>query len=46
MKAMAVHDGSLFEDMYNLLNAWLAIVPSNGGQTSDDWLCSKPMSPL
>jgi type IV secretion system protein VirB4 len=30
MKAMAVHDGSLFEETYNLLNAWLAIVPGNG----------------
>ena len=29
-KAMAVHDGSLFEETYNLLNAWLAIVPGNG----------------
>ena len=27
---MAVHDGSLFEETYNLLNAWLAIVPGNG----------------
>lgn len=30
MKSMAVHDGSLFEETYNLLNAWLAIVPGNG----------------
>ena len=30
MKAMAVHDGSLFEETYNLLNAWLGIVPGNG----------------
>jgi len=30
MKAMAVHDGGLFEETYNLLNAWLAIVPGNG----------------
>jgi type IV secretion system protein VirB4 len=30
MKAMALHDGSLFEETYNLLNAWLAIVPGNG----------------
>jgi len=30
MKAMAVHDGSLFEETYNLLNAWLALVPGNG----------------
>ena len=27
MKAMAVHDGSLFEETYNLLNAWLAHRP-------------------
>jgi len=30
MKAMAVYDGSLFEETYNLLNAWLSIVPGNG----------------
>src|SRR5205085_5041862 len=30
MKAMAVHDGSLFEETYNLLNAWLSTVPGNG----------------
>jgi type IV secretory pathway VirB4 component len=30
MKAMAVHDGSLFEETYNLLNAWLSVVPGNG----------------
>jgi type IV secretion/conjugal transfer VirB4 family ATPase len=29
MKAMAVHDGSLFEETYNLLNAWLSVVPGN-----------------
>ena len=29
MKVMAVHDGSLFEETYNLLNAWLSIVPGN-----------------
>jgi hypothetical protein len=29
MKVMAVHDGSVFEETYNLLNAWLSIVPSN-----------------
>ena len=27
---MAAHDGSLFEETYNLLNAWLSIVPGNG----------------
>ena len=30
MKTMAVHDGRLFEETYNLLNAWLSIVPGNG----------------
>jgi type IV secretion system protein VirB4 len=30
MKMMAVHDGRFFEETYNLLNAWLAIVPGNG----------------
>jgi type IV secretion/conjugal transfer VirB4 family ATPase len=29
MKTLAVHDGSLFEETYNLLNAWLSIVPGN-----------------
>ena len=29
MKTMAVHDGSLFDETYNLLNAWLSIVPGN-----------------
>jgi type IV secretion/conjugal transfer VirB4 family ATPase len=29
-KAMAVHDGSFFDETYNLLNAWLSIVPGNG----------------
>jgi len=29
MKVMAVHDGSVFEETYNLLNAWLSIVPGN-----------------
>jgi type IV secretion system protein VirB4 len=30
MKAMAVHDGALFDETYNLLNAWIATVPGNG----------------
>ena len=30
LKAIAAHDGSLFEETYNLLNAWLSIVPGNG----------------
>jgi type IV secretion system protein TrbE len=29
LKVMAVHDGSFFEETYNLLNAWLAVVPGN-----------------
>ena len=31
-KVVAVHDGSLFEETYNLLNAWLSIVPGNSAQ--------------
>ena len=27
---LAAHDGSAFEESYNLLNAWLSIVPGNG----------------
>ena len=30
MKVMAAHDGCFFEETYNLLNAWLGIVPGNG----------------
>ena len=30
MKVLAAHDGSAFEESYNLLNAWLSIVPGNG----------------
>lgn len=32
MKAFAVHDGALFEESYNLLNAWLAMVPGNSAR--------------
>lgn len=28
-KVMAAHDASLFDETYNLLNAWLSIVPGN-----------------
>jgi type IV secretory pathway VirB4 component len=30
MKAVAAHDGNLFEETYHLLNAWLSVVPGNG----------------
>ncbi len=30
VRAFAIHDGTLFEETYNLLNAWLSIVPGNG----------------
>jgi type IV secretion/conjugal transfer VirB4 family ATPase len=30
IKVMAAHDGTLTEETYNLLNAWLSIVPGNG----------------
>ena len=29
IKVMAAHDGTLIEETYNLLNAWLSIVPGN-----------------
>jgi type IV secretion system protein VirB4 len=29
VKAMAAHDGAFVEETYNLLNAWLSIVPGN-----------------
>ena len=29
MKVFAGHDGALYEESYNLLNAWLAVVPGN-----------------
>jgi type IV secretion system protein VirB4 len=29
VKAMAAHDGTFIEETYNLLNAWLSIVPGN-----------------
>ncbi len=30
VKVFAGHDGSLYEERYNLLNAWLAVIPGNG----------------
>lgn len=32
MKAFAAHDGAAFCESYNLLNAWLAIIPGNGAR--------------
>ena len=29
-KVMAVHDGAFFDETYNMLNAWLGVVPGNG----------------
>jgi type IV secretion system protein VirB4 len=29
IKVMATHDGTLFDETYNLLNAWLCLVPGN-----------------
>ena len=29
-KAFAAHDGALYDETYNLLNAWLAVLPGNG----------------
>lgn len=28
-KAFAAHDGALYDETYNLLNAWLAVIPGN-----------------
>ena len=41
MKAIAVHDGSLFEETYNLLNAWLSVVRGTARTTCDGSRCSK-----
>src|SRR5436190_10573837 len=30
LKVLAAHDGAFFDETYNLLNAWLSIVPGNG----------------
>ena len=30
LKALAIHDGAFFEETYNLLNAWLSVIPGNG----------------
>ena len=30
MKVLAAHDGAFFDETYNLLNAWLSILPGNG----------------
>jgi len=32
MKVLAAHDGSAFDESYNLLNAWLAVIPGNGAR--------------
>jgi len=29
-KVLAAHDGACFEETYNLLNAWLSMMPGNG----------------
>src|SRR5690606_30038918 len=29
-KVLATHDGVVFEETYNLLNAWLSLFPGNG----------------
>ena len=29
-KTFAVHDGVMFDETYNLLNAWLSVIPGNG----------------
>ena len=29
-KTIAIHDGAVFEETYNLLNGWLSVIPGNG----------------
>lgn len=31
-KALSLHDGAFIDETYNLLNAWLSIVPGNGAR--------------
>ena len=32
MKVLSAHDGAFFDETYNLLNAWVSIVPGNGAR--------------
>ena len=32
LKVLAAHDGAFFDETYNLLNAWISIVPGNGAR--------------
>ncbi|MET0165163.1 MAG: TraC family protein [Vicinamibacterales bacterium] len=32
MKVLSTHDGAFFDETYNLLNAWVGIVPGNGAR--------------
>jgi type IV secretion system protein TrbE len=32
MKVLTAHDGAFFDETYNLLNAWVSIVPGNGAR--------------
>ena len=32
MKVLAAHDGAFFDESYNLLNAWVSVVPGNGSR--------------
>ena len=39
MKAMAAHDGALFDETYNLLNAWLATVAARDRSVRPQSIC-------
>ena len=41
MKVLAAHDGAFFDETYNLLNAWVSIVPATAPATFGGWRCSK-----
>ena len=38
MKVLAAHDGTFFDETYNLPNAWVSIVPGNGARTGPRFL--------
>ena len=42
IKAFAGHDGVLYEESYNLLNTWLAVVPGNASHNLGASPCSIP----
>jgi type IV secretory pathway VirB4 component len=46
MKVLAAHDGAFFDETYNLLNAWLSVVPVTDLGTSDGSPFSRRTRPI